>query len=808
MFLRWSSQWGLTPKIVAITLLVSVPLWLALDRYQSSHLRALFIEKEYQKLELGANDDRYLFDQYAQAIFRSVKLIAGQKRFLDFIEAMPEADAAPEVVMAHQAPLPSWMPRSSLMRTFYRARYALLYDQNNYLRAAYHHGEQHAVRETLPEELLRSSSILRKLSHNQAYMTLVGEAPYLIASEQVPSGRGHVTLALVTPIDSSFLQEVVSLQNHHTVLALVDRETQRVVASSDLTRIPEGASVGELEGAYLMAGKSFFDYGASDLNLQLSSFAPKAAVLETINDLLVESNFQRAVLMAVMLATFMAIMLLFVRRVLGVGRTVNYYSKHILGRDISEHTEGDELKILGLQVDTLGKAVVTLRNELRLEAENANRMAADLEARTTSLTLTNDNLAREIDERMRAEAEREQLHKQLQKSQRMDAIGQITGGVAHDFNNILAAILGFVDLAEAKFGQAERSGALSRYLEQVTHAGKRGRDLVSSMMAFSRGEAGQRRVLAMEQDIHSVVGMLRPTISSSIEIRTLIRDKGLYVDFDPIKLQQVVMNLMVNARDSLEQEKGLIELSLGRSNLDPCRCSSCSALIGGDYIELSVRDTGKGIAAENISHIFEPFFSTKKVGDGSGMGLSVIHGIMHANHGHILVASEVGKGSRFRLLFKPSAETLSAMQLVEENLESTVGEGVNNCGHILVVDDEIALTSYLKDLLELQGYTVSTFNDPSLALALLRSEPDAFDLIVTDQTMPQLTGVELTEEVRQFNPHLPIVMCTGYSATTNEVAAKERGVDAFLTKPVDSKKLLAVIAGLLAERKAQSTLVR
>jgi signal transduction histidine kinase/CheY-like chemotaxis protein len=796
------TQWGLTSKIVAAILLVSIPVWWVLDTVQSQQLRDLFIAKEYQRLDETSVDDRNLFDQYAQAIYRSVKLIVGQKRFVDFIESMPPQEQASRVEMVHQSQLPVWMPRPSLMRTFYRSRYALLYDQNNSLRAAYHHGPKHKGAESLPPQLLSSSNILRKLSHNQAYMTMVGGAPYLIASDRIRAGNGYVTLALVTPMDSRFLQEVVSSQTHNTFIALLDRDSQIVVASSDGGHIAEGARLAELEKEFLMAGKSFFDYGASDLNLQLSSFTPKSAVEETVGNLVAESRFQRAVLVAVVLTIIMFIMLLFVRRVLKVSSTVNYYSKHILGRDLDGATGGDELQVLGKQVDTLGSEVVSLRNELRLEVQKARRIAADLEARSDSLTRTNEQLANEVEERKRSEAERAQLHKLLQNAQRMDAIGQITGGVAHDFNNILAAILGFTDLIEAKFARSAEGASLANYLEKIKEAGGRGRDLVSSMLAFSRGEAGERKVLTLESEIHGVIAMLRPTISRSIDIRTVVRDKGLMIDFDPIRLQQVVMNLVVNARDSLEQGKGTIERSLGRACFDESRCNSCHAQVTGDYIELSIRDSGKGIAAENLANIFEPFFSTKEVGEGSGMGLSVIHGIMHANHGHILVESQPGEGTWFRLLFPPATQNGATQQNGTAAAAGTDSATRDRPQRILVVDDEIALTSYLKELLELEGYQVEALNDPVVALAQLHDTPHAFDLVISDQNMPQLTGIEMIREVRQFNPELPIIMCTGYSATTSESEALESGVDAFLTKPVNSKQLLKVVASLLREKTA------
>ena len=182
------------------------------------------------------------------------------------------------------------------------------------------------------------------------------------------------------------------------------------------------------------------------------------------------------------------------------------------------------------------------------------------------------------------------------------------------------------------------------------------------------------------------------------------------------------------------------------------------------------------------------------------MGLSVIHGIIHASHGHILVESEPGKGTRFRLLFKPSAMSGKALKEPKGNVEYALADAGENRQRILVVDDEIALTHYLHELLEMNSYTVEAINNPLEAIDILEASPDAFDLVITDQTMPQLNGVELTGKIRQLNPSLPVIMCTGYSATTNEAMAREAGVDEFLTKPIDSQQLLNAIAGQLRKR--------
>ncbi len=797
MRLLHPSSWGITYKAVTITLAVSMGVWLILGHYQGQQLRQLFFEREYQALQAGAFDDRRLFDEYTQGIYRSAKLIGGQKRFLDYVNTLEEVSAQPSLEVAHQSTLPPWMPISSIMRTFYRARYAMLYDQQGFLRAVYHHQHEHEGGEALPNELHRKGAVLRKLSHNQAYLTTLDDAPYLLASERIRIARGYVTLLMVTPIDSQFLQEVTSLQEHSTVLALIDKQGERVLASSDLGRIAVGAKVNDLEQDYLVAAKSFFDYGSSDLNLQLSSFASVADVRHTVEALEAESNFQRGVLVVVMMLTFSFVSLLFVRRVLAVGRAVSYYSQHILGRDIEEQVNGDELSVLTAQLTNLGDEVVVLRNELHDEAELARRMADDLEARTNSLSLSNTNLIREIEERKRSERERDELHLQLQKAQRMDAIGQITGGVAHDFNNILAAILGHVELAAMKFGQDESSGVLMRYLDEIRRAGERGRGLVSSMMVFSRGEAGERRVLLLEQEVEEVMGMLRPTISSSIEIRSSVEDENLLVNFDPIKLQQIIMNLIVNARDSMPEEKGALQILLQRVNVDGVKCDSCHEEFSGEFVELSICDSGHGIPEKIRDQIFEPFFSTKKVGEGSGMGLSVTHGILHANEGHILLESVPGRGTCFRLLLKPATELALAADAGAEPAWIG-GETVQGRGQIMVVDDEIALTHYLQELLEMEGYRVLTYTAPDNALRALQQRVDV-DLLITDQTMPKMTGIELTEAVRKFAPQLPIIMCTGYSATTNEALAKFRGVNEYLNKPINRKQLLAAMERLLSE---------
>lgn len=402
-----------------------------------------------------------------------------------------------------------------------------------------------------------------------------------------------------------------------------------------------------------------------------------------------------------------------------------------------------------------------------------------------------------------AEGEKEQLQRQLLQAQKMEAIGHLTGGIAHDFNNILASILGYVGLALDRYVPDKR-GKLAEYLYEISSAGERARNLVVQMLAFSRGGAAVTQRIGLQTVIKGVIKMLQSTLPSSMVINQYIEPGLPLIDSDPVQIQQVIMNLCINARDAMDGE-GEMDVSLQKTELNGESCISCCAPLSGSFVELLIKDTGTGIEKHQLDYIFDPFYTTKEVGKGSGMGLAAVHGILHRYGGHILVESEIGKGTIFHILFPPSTgpESLTGSESLNgaEDHQTTAGVEKSIAGkNILVVDDEQAITGLLSEMLLNNGFNVAVTNDPREALYLFKADTHGIDLVITDQTMPKLTGIELTHEMLKLNPELPVILCTGFSENVNEDDAVAQGVKGYLTKPIDFDRMSKMISSLLTEK--------
>jgi len=398
----------------------------------------------------------------------------------------------------------------------------------------------------------------------------------------------------------------------------------------------------------------------------------------------------------------------------------------------------------------------------------------------------------DITERKKVEQEKENLQNQLQHAQKMESIGQLTGGVAHDFNNLLAAILGYTELSISQFATDPES-KLSKYLYEILHAGERGRDLVTEMLAYACSSPTKLQPVDGVSLIQEVTKLLRSTLPASLVVDINVADDVSQLLADPVWLHQVMTNLIINAHHAIG-ERGTIGINLSRPHEVEGVCSSCFQQFSGEFIEISVRDDGAGIPQDQIDKIFVPFFTTKQVGSGSGMGLPMVHGIMHSCGGHILVETKQGVGTNFRLLFSPAlTETI---EKAESKVVLPASSDKNKC--IMVVDDETGITGFLTELLKNTGYQVRAFNDPLAALELFKSEPDSIDLIITDQTMPNLSGAEFAKEILSLNTGLPVILCTGYSESIDEESALHLGVSVFLKKPVNTKELLESIRTLLS----------
>ncbi|WP_310599998.1 ATP-binding protein [Desulfobulbus sp.] len=397
------------------------------------------------------------------------------------------------------------------------------------------------------------------------------------------------------------------------------------------------------------------------------------------------------------------------------------------------------------------------------------------------------SVGRDITELRRSEAERQRLHTQLIQAQKMEAIGTLAGGIAHDFNNILGAIIGYTEIA---LDACPPDSAVARDLTNVLNAGYRAVDLVKQILAFSRQTVTERTTLLPAPIVKEAVKLLRPTLPSTIAIETRIDDAGRSILADPVQIQQIVMNLCTNAFHAMETTGGTLTITLADRDIAVDEIPDQAKVLPGPFVELTVADTGTGIAPEIRDKIFEPFFTTKSVSKGTGMGLSIIHGIVTSYQGLLSCDSTPGQGTCFRVL-------LPASTPADEAERETAERALPGRERILFVDDEPILAELGQTMLERLGYQATACTDSTVALAAFRNHPDLFDAVVTDHTMPGLTGMEMARQMLAIRPDLPIVLCTGYSSLVTKDAVLAAGIKGFAFKPLPRKELAALLRQVL-----------
>ncbi len=398
----------------------------------------------------------------------------------------------------------------------------------------------------------------------------------------------------------------------------------------------------------------------------------------------------------------------------------------------------------------------------------------------------------DITEKRFDEIEKQRTQRELNQSRKMEALGKLTGGIAHDFNNMLGIIIGYTDLALYK-SEKDKDTVYHGYLEQIRTASDRAKDLIAKMLSFSRVDQAASHSLQLAPLLDENILLMNSILPSTIKLEVSRENNVKNIMMDPVQFQQILMNLIINAKDAMDGV-GEIDVSLSNYISSDEECSSCHKKItGSSWVEVIVTDNGSGMSKEVIERIFEPFFTTKALGQGTGMGLSVLHGIVKGHGGHIIVESTLGKGSRFRLLFPAiDAETNSSSTESQDYKDIIRGSGQR----ILIIDDQVSLADIEYDLLTSYGYKCTKKYDSEEALNLFLSEPAAFDLIITDQTMPNLTGLELIDNIRKNDIDIPIIIVTGYSEKIKDNKLDLENVT-LLLKPVATKKLLANIAKVL-----------
>jgi len=400
------------------------------------------------------------------------------------------------------------------------------------------------------------------------------------------------------------------------------------------------------------------------------------------------------------------------------------------------------------------------------------------------------SIARDITEPKQAEEERQKLQMRLQQAQKMEAIGTLAGGIAHDFNNILSAIIGYTELA---LDDIEEETLLHNNLQEVFKAGKRARILVKQILTFSRQREQESQPVQVKLIVKEALKLLRASMPTTIEIHQDIQSDSVVLA-DSTQIHQVLMNLCANASYAMREKGGVLAVKLEDVELDTYFASKHPDVKPGLYMKLTVGDTGHGMSPEILERAFDPFFTAKRKGEGTGIGLSVVHGIVKEHRGIILAYSEQGKGSTFNV-FLPVTEAEAES---DTRKEKSIPKGTE---HILFIDDEQTLVDLGKQMLESLGYKVTAKTNSLEALELFKSQPARFDLVITDMTMPKLTGEELAIEVLAIQSDIPVILCTGFSTEIDKKKAKAIGIRAFLLKPIFKQQIAETVRKVLDLKK-------
>ncbi len=403
------------------------------------------------------------------------------------------------------------------------------------------------------------------------------------------------------------------------------------------------------------------------------------------------------------------------------------------------------------------------------------------------------NLLIDVTEKKKAQQEREELEDRLRQAQKIEALGTLTGGVAHDFNNILSIILGYTELVQAEMADLPEDHPAAKGLRQISAAGIRARDVVRQLLTFSRTGEEEKSAQNLGLIIKEGMRMMRSTIPAFIDIDEQIQTSLPMVMANPTQVHQLIINLCKNASDAMAENGGTLTVMLASVTLEKRNPAFGFDLSPGDYVKLTVKDTGQGISADSLERIFDPYYTTKEVDKGTGLGLSVVLGIVRDLGGGIRVESENGHGTRFELFFPALAQPA---ETPAQQPRDTMPGGTDR---ILFIDDEASVVDLNKIRLQRLGYRVACEADPEKALERFTRDPDGFDLVITDMTMPKMTGDMLAREILKIRPAMKIILCTGYSEKISAETAGQAGIDRYLEKPVDLAELAAAVRAVLDE---------
>ncbi len=433
-----------------------------------------------------------------------------------------------------------------------------------------------------------------------------------------------------------------------------------------------------------------------------------------------------------------------------------------------------------------GRDLALHYNDLQRSGRKLKNMHDELEVRvkerTKDLEEVNLRLATELKEREKIEKEREEVFHQLRQSQKMEAIGTLAGGIAHDFNNILSAIMGFTELS---LYEVDEGSKIKSRLEKILNASNRAKELVMQILTFSHQTEYEKRPLKLRLIVNDALDLMRASLPASIDIKKELQSSS-HILADQTQIHQVIMNLCTNAGHAMKKNGGTLGVTLKDINIKQEDHDTNPELSPGQYVMLTILDTGCGIRPDVMERIFDPYFTTKEKDKGTGLGLSVVHGIIRKFHGHIAINSQLGKGSEFTI-YLPLFFTSNTPGAEKEPIV------VGNNERILFIDDEFFQTELAEQFLTRLGYQVVTSNDSINAYNIFVEEQGRFDLVITDMIMPKMTGKTLAEKILKITPGIPIILCSGYSDDIDSTSLKSMGIDQYLIKPVGIQEMTRAI---------------
>ncbi|MEW6520402.1 MAG: ATP-binding protein [Thermodesulfobacteriota bacterium] len=452
-----------------------------------------------------------------------------------------------------------------------------------------------------------------------------------------------------------------------------------------------------------------------------------------------------------------------------LGKTMD----EVFPSDLAKSMIEDDKRILGE-----GKCI-TVVEELGGKTYETTKFPVFIEGKPTMLA----GFTLDISERRQVEEEKARLAEQLRQSHKLEAIGTLAGGIAHDFNNILSVIIGYAEIAKYN---VPSDSLTAQDLDKILQAGQRAKDLVQQILTFSRQSKAELHTVKLQPLIREALKMLRASIPKSIEIREDIAEDCGPVMADPTQLYQVLVNLGSNAFHAMEEKGGILHVGLRLAATIPRQLQESGDIRQEEFLELSISDTGQGISPEIIDRIFDPFFTTKEKGKGTGMGLAITYGVIKEYGGAITVESQPGRGTVFHIYLRQCREEAVAADAPVDDLP-------RGSERILLVDDEELLAGLGGKMLERLGYQVTVKTKSFEALAAFQNQPADFDLVIADQTMPGMTGLDMARRMLQLRHDIPIILCTGYSALVDEQIAKSQGIREFAMKPLNNSAMARLI---------------